>query len=142
MADHRQTLLALEADLLRSPRRPLIARGSWASDVPNVAGVYAIWERRSNLLVYVGETSDLRSRLSDLGRYPNHTFRRTAAKRLHVERSAGEAVLSAAIAKRYEIAFLPVAFGRAELEEYLGEHSRFVESFTGQIDGHRVASAC
>lgn len=81
--------------------------------------MYAIWDRSSGALVYVGETSGLRDRFGDLGRLPNHTFRRYAARLLKVNRALRAAALSSAMAARFEVGFLVVKFGRAELEEFL-----------------------
>jgi len=108
-----------ERSITSAARRRLTASADWFADVPQRAGVYAIWDIDTAELVYVGETSDLRARFVDLGRYENHTFRRTAARLLRVPRAAGEEQLSAAMARRFEIGFCQVAFGRAEVEEYL-----------------------
>jgi hypothetical protein len=56
--------------------------------------------------------------MSDAGRSVNHTFRRKVAIMLGIP-AGDEAGLSLAISKRYDISFIPVPFGRAELEEYL-----------------------
>jgi hypothetical protein len=117
-SSHRE-LLRLEEQFLSAPRRRLFRDAAWADDVPSSAGVYTIYDTQTDRIVYVGQTSDLRARFSDLGRWPNHTFRRKASKLLGVAKTAGDRVLSEAMAQRYEIAYLPVAFGRAELEEYL-----------------------
>jgi hypothetical protein len=90
----------------------------WASDIPRLAGVYAIWDSRSGSPVYVGETSGLFARMADLGRTPNHTFRRIVREKLS-PKSNKEDALNAMLAERFEIAFVAVDFGRAELEEYL-----------------------
>jgi hypothetical protein len=56
--------------------------------------------------------------MADLGRTVKHTFRRIARKKCDAA-TATESDLNAILARRFEIAFLPVDFGRAELEEYL-----------------------
>ena len=38
---------------------------------------------------------------------------------MHKLANASEAALSALMAERYEMSFIPIAFGRVELEEYL-----------------------
>lgn len=117
--DCQRELKAAEERLNAAQRRPVTSSADWAADVPERAGAYGIWDVKSGTLVYVGQTSDLRSRFRDLGRYENHSFRRTAAKQLRVARVAGEEALSQTLAGRYQIAYIEVAFGRAEIEEYL-----------------------
>lgn len=108
----------MEIALLQAPVRCMFDSDSWTDDIPSEAGVYAIWDIISKFPVYVGETSALRSRMSDIGRSVNHTFRRKAAKLLNVA-SNDEAALSAAMSARYAVSFVEVQFGRAEVEEFL-----------------------
>lgn len=116
--DIRTRLAEFESALLAAKRRPLCGDAKWAHDVTPSAGVYIIWEKASGKPVYVGETSALLARMGDLGRTVNHTFRRIARKKCGAA-SSSESDLSAILAARYEIAFMPVDFGRAEIEEYL-----------------------
>ncbi len=117
--DLRGMLLDYEKRLLHAPRRRLLASLEWDVDVPHLPGVYAIWDYLQGHLVYVGETSDLKSRFGDLRRSVNHTFRRKARAYLRLGANAPEIQLTAAMAKAFELAFLPIAFGRSEIEEYL-----------------------
>jgi hypothetical protein len=114
----RQTLSSMEAELQRAPTRPLCSAHDWATDVPLSPGVYAVWEVESRDVLYVGETTCLRDRMRDMGRWENHICRRKLAGKLGFGRS-DESVLSTALAERYVLAYLPVALGRVELEEYL-----------------------
>lgn len=114
----RTKLAEMEADLLQAPPRRMFGSESWADDIPQEAGVYAIWDLISKSPIYVGETSALRSRMSDIERAENHTFRRKAAKLLNIQ-SNDEAALTAAMKNRYAVAFIEVQLGRAELEEFL-----------------------
>lgn len=114
----RGKLREMEARLLAAPVRRLFGSATWARDVPLDAGVYVIWSRRSGRPVYVGQTGCLRERMSDAGRSVNHTFRRKVAIVLDLP-TVDEAGLSLAISKRYDVSFIPVSFGRSELEEYL-----------------------
>lgn len=114
----RTKLSAMEQALIKAQRRRLFASKSWAEDVPSEPGVYAIWDITSNTPVYVGESSGLKSRMSDVGRTVNHTFRRNVAPLLGVS-TDGEMVLTKAMSKRYDISFIEVQLGRAQLEEYL-----------------------
>ncbi|MBS0354930.1 MAG: hypothetical protein JSR83_13660 [Proteobacteria bacterium] len=114
----RTRLLEMEAALLQAPSRRIFGFESWADDIPHEAGVYAIWDIFSKTPIYIGETSALRSRMGDMGRTVNHTFRRKAAKLLNIP-SNNEAALTAEMAKRFAISFIEVQLGRAELEEFL-----------------------
>lgn len=114
----RRKLKEMEDRLLAAPVRRILGSVTWARDVPLDAGVYVIWGRRSGRPAYVGQTGCLRERMSDAGRSVNHTFRRKVALVLNLP-TGNEAGLSLAISKRYDISFILVPFGRAELEEYL-----------------------
>lgn len=114
----RTKLAEMEAALLQAPARRMFESDSWADDIPHESGVYAVWDLILKTPVYVGETSALRSRMSDIGRKVNHTFRRKVAKLLNIN-SNDEAVLSAAMAERYAVSFVEVQLGRAELEDFL-----------------------
>jgi hypothetical protein len=114
----QRRLKTLENALLKAPRRRVCCDADWARGVPPLAGVYAIWDTQSGKPVYVGETSGLLARMGDLGRTPNHTFRRIARKKFNAA-SATEPALNDLLADRFEISFVTIAFGRTELEEYL-----------------------
>ena len=111
-------LETLERDLVEAQPMQLFSAPSWTESVPDVPGVYAVWSVTAKQPIYVGETSDLRARMRDLGRYANHTCRRKLSERLGVG-PEDERVLSEAIAKEHAASLLPVEFGRRELEEYL-----------------------
>jgi hypothetical protein len=116
--DERQQLASMATALEQATRRVPFDSENWALDIPTTGGVYALWRRPSGAMVYVGETSSLRHRMQDLGRSVNHTCRRKLAEK-HRMVGAPEPELSAVIAKHYLVSYLPVALGRAELEEYL-----------------------
>ena len=116
---HHQELKSLARRLLRVRRVRVLHGPEWAAEAPSQAGVYAIWERDSGRLVYIGETSDLRARFRDLRQTANHTFRRSAKVRLGLPKNARAARVSVAMSNAYELAFISVPFGRKELEEYL-----------------------
>ena len=109
---YRKMLEAWEQELRNAPRRPMLAEQGWAKDVPLSAGVYVVWDTKSRRPWYVGQTTCLRDRMGDAGRPINHTFRR------HVQKQFG-LLTHADIGRRCTISFLPMAIGRAELEEYL-----------------------
>jgi hypothetical protein len=97
--------------------RPFRTR-NWAHEVPPEPGVYVVWNARSRVPAYVGETTSLRHRMSDLGRMVNHTFRRWVAAQLNVD-GRDVASLSAVMSRKYVLSFIEVQLGRAELEDYL-----------------------
>jgi GIY-YIG catalytic domain len=114
----KEELRSLEKNFLAAPRMILFDPSGWTDAIPQSPGVYAIWDRSTDKLVYVGETSCLRDRMKDLGRRVNHTCRRTLSKKLKLD-SASEQFLSRAISKKYSLSYIEVHFGRTELEEYL-----------------------
>jgi len=112
----------MEAALVASAPRPIeLSKRGWRSLVPRGGGVYVIWLKGQEMRpLYVGETAHLHERLGDLARTLNHTFRRQVKKQLERgKRTIGERELSAHIERRFRISYLPVSFGRKELEEYL-----------------------
>tara|TARA_B100000989_G_scaffold287444_1_gene257075 strand:+ start:567 stop:1034 length:468 start_codon:yes stop_codon:yes gene_type:complete len=110
--------------------QPLVRSKEWYGKVPNAAGIYAILE--SGNIVYIGETACLRARTRDLLSTYNHTFRR----KFGVERFAGEEGFILATSRKkfpvhiedmidesyknlLRISYMPVAFGRKEVETML-----------------------
>lgn len=112
----RRLLLNYEEILQNAARRVLLAAPDWAADVALEPGVYAVWNEDSP--IYVGETSSLRYRMSDIARPVNHTFARKTCKALCIPEKSLED-LAAAMRARYKLSCIPVALGRAEVEEYL-----------------------
>jgi hypothetical protein len=116
--DARTQLLRLERSLVRRKRFAVFGSADWKTNFPPAPGVYAIWDKGSSLPVYVGQTSNIKGRMGDLGRLVNHTFRQKAAKLLRLT-SGDEGALSEKMSKRFVLAFVPVTLGRIELEDYL-----------------------
>jgi hypothetical protein len=112
----REFLTAREAELRTATRRVLMEAPKWADDVPHDAGVYVVWEEDAP--IYVGESSSLSARMSDIGRPVNHTFARKTCKALGITEASLED-LAHAMRSRYALSFATVPFGRAEVEEYL-----------------------
>ena len=77
-----------------------------------------LWELTSGAPIYVGETACLAERLTDFGRYVNHSARRKLAVKFKLDR-AQEQEISARIRDSVRISFVELHFGRKELEEYL-----------------------
>jgi hypothetical protein len=112
----KATFEDIERQLQQALRlRPLLT-AEWAANLPGEAGVYVLWE--ANHPLYVGETSSLRLRMSDLGRAVNHTFSRKIAKQFALSNSEPVA-LASILSTRYALSYLKVVFGRKEVEEYL-----------------------
>lgn len=102
---------------------------SWRKEfVPNFPGVYALYEKVGceYVLLYIGETGNLRERMSDICRTVNHTFRRKLGKK----RFSGvitskkfepriETLIDIFFDENLYISFLQVNFGRTEIETYL-----------------------
>ena len=116
MAIHKK-LRSLERQLMAAPRRVLLGTPSWKDDVPSVGGVYAIWSQKGKPQ-HVGETCHLKHRCKDLERTVNHTFREKMAVYYGMQRCSDDD-LSKKLSKEFFYSFLPVDFGRKELEEYL-----------------------
>lgn len=113
---HREQLTQRESEMRAAIKRPLLGMPQWAQDIPREAGVYTVWE--GDKPIYVGESSSLRARMSDIGRPLNHTFARKTCKTFLISESSLEE-LAAAMRARYLLSFILVPFGRAEVEEYL-----------------------
>ena len=111
------------------PKTSFSVDSSWAKGLPNKAGVYAFFY--GSEFIYVGETKSIRDRMKDLRRTVNHTFRRklgahhfsdtegfepATSKRKFPERI--EALVDKLMGK-LSVVYLPIPFGRSEVEEYL-----------------------
>lgn len=90
--------------------------------IPKRPGVYAIWGLRAyRRPVYVGETANLYERMKDLASWQNHTFTRKIKKRHRFRRPSQAREF---IRDHYRVTFIPVSFGRKEIEEHLVQHWR------------------
>ena len=112
----RKLLIKYESAITNATRRTLMSASGWAADIPHGGGVYVIWQ--SNTPIYVGESSSLRARMSDIGRPATHTFARKTCKALRIPVQASKR-LAVAMRARYKLTFITVELGRAEVEEYL-----------------------
>lgn len=101
----------------------------WRKEIiPDFPGVYALYERREEkyFLLYIGETGNLRERMSDICRTVNHTFRRQlACKHFNVPKAKGklaketENMLNKFFDENLYVSFIKVNFGRTEIESFL-----------------------
>ena len=109
-----------QMDMVVFPWTParMLDTSKWAEAISPEPGVYALWDLETKVPAYVGQTSSLRKRMSDIGRSVNHTCRRKVAAILGVG-TTDDAALSLAMSRRYVLSYIEVLLGRAELEEYL-----------------------
>ena len=116
----RNKLLKLEKQLLSTPPIKMLPSSKSKHNEPlsRQAGVYAIRRIGTGLPVYLGESSSFHSRMADLRRSENHTFRKKAAEEYEIE-AENEPALSKSLSRMFRVSFLPVDFGRKELEEFL-----------------------
>lgn len=118
-------LIQAEYELLNGVKikleRTLEWRNKYLQDLP---GLYAIFEQEK--LIYVGETGNLRKRMSDITRTVNHSFR----KQIGVRNFSGlkssrkfaddiELLLDQYFDEQLYISFIELNFGRLEIEAYL-----------------------
>jgi len=96
--------------------------------VPYFPGVYALYEKQESgyVLLYLGETGNLRERMSDICRTVNHTFRKQLGyKRFNAIRTTKkfeidtELLLDNFFDEKLYVSFIKVNFGRTEIEAYL-----------------------
>lgn len=107
-------LLASAEENLKAAKRFKPFEYNWRNSFPHDGGVYVIW--KNNIPVYVGETSGIHSRMGDLMRPVNHAF----TKKVSSENKITDlTLLRSYISETYQISFIDVDFGRAEIEEYL-----------------------
>lgn len=113
-----EKLLEIEQRMIKAPRRSVLGGEDWAENIPELGGVYVIWDSSTGDPVYVGETCHLNHRLGDLKQKTRHTFRRKIAKILNLE-DLSNLDLSKKISERYELSYLRIPFGRKEVEEFI-----------------------
>lgn len=126
-------LLKIEHQLLiGSERHTIKLTREWAQSFPNEAGVYIF--RENGEVCYVGETGNLRGRMSDILNTQNHNIRRNighsyfsnlpnfqkASSKRKFDKEI-ELLLSDLMEKNLTVSVLPVNLGRKEMEERLCE---------------------
>ena len=121
-AEHKESiekeLFVIESVAVRFNR-------SWPSQFPNKAGIYIIYDKGKK--VYVGETGNIQARMKDLRRTLNHSFRRSLGFKLFDEKATSrkkfseenEQNLNDYFEKHITVGWLPISFGRLEMEEHL-----------------------
>jgi hypothetical protein len=113
----RGWLEAHERLLVSAERCRLDATGkTWAASFPQEGGVYVVWEKAAP--IYVGESSSLALRMSDIRRPVNHPFPKKVCAKHSLDPSELTA-LALFMSSRYTLSYIPVLRGRRELEDYL-----------------------
>jgi len=115
-----------EKELFNSERIQFKKCRIWRKEnVPNEAGIYAVFENRDNLL-YIGESGNLKDRMSEMNRTVNHSFRKQLGHlRYNGVKSRKkftediERLLDEYFENNLFVSFLPVNYGRLEIETYL-----------------------
>lgn len=118
--------LNAEKELFNSERIKFKKCTFWRKEnVPNIAGIYAIFDE-TNKLIYIGESGNLNPRMNEINRTVNHSFRKQLGfkmfngikSRKKFEDSV-EQSLDDYFEKKLYVSFLPVNFGRLEIETFL-----------------------
>ncbi|MCM4156254.1 GIY-YIG nuclease family protein [Gramella sp. AN32] len=121
-----EILERIEKELFNSKRIKFKKCKDWRkNNVPNEPGIYAIFENDDNL-IYIGESGNLKDRMNEINRTVNHSFR----KQFGYLRYRGiksrkkftddiEMLLDEYFANNIYVSFLPINFGRLEVESYL-----------------------
>lgn len=125
-------LRKLEISLFKKSKKKLTLSNLGRNNLPSEPGVYAIFERE--MLVYIGETGNIRRRIRDMRNTRNHQLRRNVGglnfSKIKGYRKADsrtkfpakiEKRLNRWIENKFKIRVLPLYLGRKEFEEYIYE---------------------
>ena len=127
-----------EKQLFDSKRIKFKKCKDWRKEnVPNEAGIYAVFEKENELL-YIGESGNLKARMSEINRTVNHSFRKqfghlryNGIKSRKKFTDDIEIILDEYFTENLFVSFLPVNLGRLEIETYL--ITKFQESLINSI---------
>jgi len=109
----KKILLETE-NLLKAGIKHTPFKDNWSDNFPNHGGVYVLW--KGEFPVYVGETSGIRSRMTDLMRPVNHAFTKKISAKSKI---TDLDLLRKHIKENYKLSYIKVELGRSEIEEYL-----------------------
>jgi len=115
----------IESTFLTQSRVDFSFDRKWSSNFPDAGGVYTIFDK--NILVYIGESANIKERMKEIKRTYNHSFRRKLGKRLFnnppMEKRKFSPEIEIALNEYYldniSISALEINFGRLEIESYL-----------------------
>lgn len=127
-----------EKELFDSKRIKFKKCKDWRKEnVPNEAGIYAIFEKENELL-YIGESGNLKDRMGEINRTVNHSFRKqfghlryNGIKSRKKFTDDIEILLDEYFANDLFVSFLPVNLGRLEIETHL--ITKFQENLMNSI---------
>ena len=116
--DINKKIEKIGSELKEENRIELFVNRQWKDDVPKKPGVYVLWSKRkkNNPPVYVGESSNLSERFSDIGSWRNHSF---SSKIKNKYSLSSPKEVRDKISMLYNITFVELSYGRKEVEEYL-----------------------
>ncbi|WP_282156376.1 GIY-YIG nuclease family protein [Cytobacillus gottheilii] len=110
-----------------TPKYPMYSL-DWYNNAPSKAGVYFVWEK--DVIVYIGETANIRKRMADLKRTQNHTLRRKIGSDLFSTdpdfKPANSKTkfpysiktkINAYCNRSFKVSYIPLIIGRKEIEE-------------------------
>jgi hypothetical protein len=114
----------IEYHLLNYEKLKFSYNTNWNKQFPKSPGIYAIFENSE--LIYIGQTSELRSRMSDIRRTYNHTFR----KKLGLLKFKGKIInnkfsdeieekVTNYMVENLSFTHYVIPFGRIEIETFL-----------------------
>ena len=119
----------IENKLLTKPKFQFSLDSIWRNDIPHEPGVYAVFEKGE--FIYIGETADLRDRMTDLRRTYNHSLRNKLGKlRLEGVKVKNkytdeiELALDNYMSNHLEISYCALNFGRKEVESMIFEKNK------------------
>ncbi len=111
--DIQNKLLEYEKKLINAQKH-IFFNDNWKEIFPNHSGVYVVWEKEQP--IYVGETSGLKSRMSDIMRPINHAFTKKIS---NSKKIFDLQELRKFMSENYKLSYIEVDLGRSEIEEYL-----------------------
>lgn len=123
--DHKEDIIARVKELLETQDKIAYSfdRG-WTKNFPKEPGVYAFFI--DNELSYIGETAEIKSRMSDSRRTYNHSFRKKVGRIDFDSEVFGkkfpepvEASLNSFFEEKVSVSFVAIDFGRLEIESEL-----------------------
>jgi hypothetical protein len=103
-------LVSLESTLRSARRIPIVAAGTTGHEAPESSGVYAVWERSTGKVIYVGESSNLRHRIGDFLKPKKHRVWSILS---------GIPDALTVDAEKLEVSWITDFIGRRELEDFL-----------------------
>jgi len=123
----KEIILNAESVLLTQPSIFFTFDRKWSSNFPKNGGVYLVFDK--GVLIYVGESANVKERMKDFKRTVNHTFRRKLGKHLFKGATITngkfndeiESYLNQYYIDNISVSAIEIIFGRTEIESNLIE---------------------